>query len=168
MSDGEFWKIIDETCSDDLDEQLERLREALQDLDPDQLVAFDEQMSQKVSAAYRWDIWGAAYLINGGCSDDGLEYFRRWLVSRGRKIYEGALENPDSLATLRGLGEEDFLAEFEEFGYVVQEVAEENPDLPRPWISVQLPDKPGGDKWDLDDDVQIRRRLPKLAARLIK
>jgi len=26
---------------------------------------------------------GAAYIINGGCSDDGFEYFRRWLVLQG-------------------------------------------------------------------------------------
>jgi len=36
-----------------------------------------------LNKAYTWDLWGAAYLINGGCSDDGFEYFRRWLVSRG-------------------------------------------------------------------------------------
>src|SRR5207249_5020548 len=38
------------------------------------------------------------YLINGGCSDDGFEYFRGWVILRGRKAYEAAMKNPDSLA----------------------------------------------------------------------
>lgn len=32
---------------------------------------------------YDWDLWGAAYLINGGASDDGFDYFRGWLLSQG-------------------------------------------------------------------------------------
>jgi hypothetical protein len=31
------------------------------------------------------DQWGAAYLANGGCSDDGFDYFRGWLIGQGRK-----------------------------------------------------------------------------------
>ena len=27
-------------------------------------------------------------MLKGGCSDDGFEYFRGWLISRGRKVYE--------------------------------------------------------------------------------
>ena len=36
-------------------------------------------------------------MLKGGCSDDGFEYFRGWLLSRGRKVYEAAMRNPDSL-----------------------------------------------------------------------
>jgi Protein of unknown function (DUF4240) len=36
--------------------------------------------------------------MNGSASDDGFDYFRGWLISQGRKIFEAALENPDSLA----------------------------------------------------------------------
>ena len=36
--------------------------------------------------SYRWDLWGAAYLANGGCSDDGFDYFRGWLIGQGRKV----------------------------------------------------------------------------------
>jgi hypothetical protein len=44
------------------------------------------------------DQWGAAYLANGGCSDDGFDYFRGWLIGQGRKVYETVLADPDSLA----------------------------------------------------------------------
>ncbi|WP_217498085.1 MULTISPECIES: DUF4240 domain-containing protein [Sphingomonas] len=34
--------------------------------------------------SYRWDLWRAAKVAKGGVSDDGFEYFRTWLISRGR------------------------------------------------------------------------------------
>jgi hypothetical protein len=51
-----------------------------------------------MAESYRWDLWGAAYLINGGCSDDGFDYFRGWLLSQGRAIWQATLADPDSLA----------------------------------------------------------------------
>ena len=48
--------------------------------------------------SYRRDLWGAAYLINGGCSDDGFDYFRGWLLGQGQAIWQAALADPDSLA----------------------------------------------------------------------
>ena len=32
---------------------------------------------------YRWDMWAAAYLIGGGCSDDGFIDFRAGLIAQG-------------------------------------------------------------------------------------
>ena len=40
-----------------------------------EIEAFDRLLYEKIDAAYRWSLWGAAYVINGGCSDDGFEYF---------------------------------------------------------------------------------------------
>jgi hypothetical protein len=48
--------------------------------------------------------------MNGGCSDDGFEYFRAWLLAQGRDTFEKALEDPDTLAAL-----EDPEGELEEF-----------------------------------------------------
>ncbi len=36
-----------------------------------------------------------AYIINGGCSDDGFDYFLGWLIAKGRKYFEAALVNPE-------------------------------------------------------------------------
>ena len=62
-------------------------------------------------------------MIHGGSSDDGFEYFRRWLVSRGREAYEAALADADSLAELplKPTGP-DNIWEFEEVYYVALEV----------------------------------------------
>lgn len=43
-------------------------------------------------------LWAAAYVINGGCSDDGFDYFRGWLIAQGRDVFLKALADPDSLA----------------------------------------------------------------------
>ena len=67
-----FWDIIDATVSPDYDAQLESLGTALSKLSGDELIAFEADFRRASLGAYRWDLWGAAYVINGGCSDDGL------------------------------------------------------------------------------------------------
>jgi len=52
--------------------------------------------------AYDHDLWGAAYLLNGGCSDDGFDYFRGWLIGQGQEVYENALRDPQSLRNVTG------------------------------------------------------------------
>jgi hypothetical protein len=41
--------------------------------------------------SYQGDLRAAAYLINGGASDDGFEYFRGRLITQGREVYAGVL-----------------------------------------------------------------------------
>ena len=66
-------------------------------------------------------MWCAGYIMNGGCSDDGFEYFRCWVISRGKEVYYNAKANPDSL--ISQLNEEDSY-EFESFWYVANEAFE--------------------------------------------
>ena len=56
--------------------------------------------------AHDWNLWGAAYLMKGGCSDDAFDYFRGWLVAQGRRTWERALRDPDTLAEL-GIDHDD-------------------------------------------------------------
>ncbi|MFL6076856.1 MAG: DUF4240 domain-containing protein [Mycobacteriales bacterium] len=42
-----------------------------------------------MAESYQGDLWGAAYLINGGASDDGFDYFRGWLIARTRGVQPG-------------------------------------------------------------------------------
>ena len=48
-----------------------------------------------MDALYTWELWGVAYILNGGCSDDGLEYFRAWALSRGRNVTDLAVSDPE-------------------------------------------------------------------------
>jgi hypothetical protein len=36
--------------------------------------------------------------VNAGCSDDGFEDFRGWLIAQARQVYQASLQDPDSLA----------------------------------------------------------------------
>jgi hypothetical protein len=40
---------------------------------PQEVVGYQQQFTAQLSRAYRWDLWGAAYLMEGGCSDDGFD-----------------------------------------------------------------------------------------------
>lgn len=61
-------------------------------------------------------MWCAGYIMNGGCSDDGFEYFRNWIISRGKDVYYEAKKNPDSL--ISQFNENDEFYDFESFWYV--------------------------------------------------
>jgi hypothetical protein len=123
MSDDKFWALIERTVADESDPllQLESLAAALNELSPDDIEAFDAAFWRQMNRAYTWDLWGAAYVVHGGASDDGFEYFRRWLISKGRSVFERVLANPDELADLLVPNLEGVL-EFEEFAYVAGDV----------------------------------------------
>lgn len=160
MTEDQFWQIIDKSLVNaaDFEMQAESLGDSLDALSPDEIAAFDAIYDQKRFVAYRWDLWGAGYLMNGGCSDDGFEYFRAWLISRGRVIYEAALGNPDSLAGVE-VGDD---AEFEEFGYIARSIYEKKTGAEMPDNGVRPPAEPTGEAWDFDSEDEMRRRLPKL------
>lgn len=167
MDEQQFWDIIGTSgkkALTGLDRQLAAVRKRLKILTPVEIKNFDRLFNQKLNAAYRWDLWGAAYLINGGCSDDGFYYFRAWLISRGPQVYAAALENPDSLAKVVDVDRDDH--EFEELWHVAREVYREvaGKELTGKfrWLT-----KPKGKRWDFDDDDEVLKRLPKLAKRYL-
>jgi Protein of unknown function (DUF4240) len=127
MTPDRFWQIIEiaSRSGNDPDAQLSALGSSLQKLTIEEIISFEVAFRQFLNNAYTWDLWGAAFVIHGGCSDDGFEYFRRWLVSKGRSVYEAALINPDSLAALQTHPGPDGVWEFEEFYYVAGGVFEE-------------------------------------------
>ena len=59
---------------------------------------------------------GVPDIMNVGCSDDGFEYFRNWMISRGKEVYYAAKENPDSLISEYVEGKEYY--DLEDFWYV--------------------------------------------------
>src|SRR5688572_26599741 len=101
MDRDAFWSMIESAnkqASGDSQRQIRILRESLVELDPNEIIEFDTIMDEYRVAAYRNELWAAAYIINGGCSDDGFEYFRAWLIAQGKIIYERALRDPNTLA----------------------------------------------------------------------
>jgi hypothetical protein len=162
--EGRFWEIIEAGSGEalmDPDRQLAAVREQLVELAPEEIHEFHAHFNRKLADAYTWDLWGAAYLINGGCSDDGFCYFRAWLISRGRTVYDAAVANPDSLAGLTDPKRDDY--EFEDLWGVSQEAYEQVTGEEVPPSTFSWPEEPRGKRWDFDDDEQVTRRLPQLA-----
>lgn len=161
MNRDEFWAIIDATRSDsDPYEHADAVQEALSKKTADEIVDFERHLASLLVESYTWKLWGAAYLINGGCSDDGFDYFRGWLVLQGRSVFEAALADPDSLADLPDL-EED--VECEEILGVAWSAYETVTGDEIPMVSIELPDL--GESWDFDDDEEMEQRYPKLFAK---
>jgi hypothetical protein len=164
MDETQFWEIIEaggRRAAKDPERQLAAIRKRLAKLSPEELVDFHHTFNKKLADANTWNLWGAAYLINGGCSDDGFHYFRAWLISRGRSVYEAAVADPDSLAGLTDPDRDDY--EFDELWGVPREVYRERTGEDMPSKPFRWPAKPKGRSWDFDDEGQISRRLPNLA-----
>jgi hypothetical protein len=164
MDDAQFWEIIESGgrgALNDPDKQLAAVNKRLLKLTPQEVLGFNQAFNQKLADAYTWDLWGAAYLINGGCSDDGFYYFRAWLISRGRESYEAAVKNPDTLAGQTDPDEDDY--EFEALWYAGQTAYEELTGQQVPAATFPWPSKPKGRRWDFDDDKAVARKLPQLA-----
>lgn len=125
MGEDKFWEIIQLSAADDPQDQLDNLVDQLCEMTPDEIFGFDYQMDKHLEASYNPELWAAAYIVCGGCSDDAFDYFRAWLISKGRDVYENALENPDSLIDVfKEMDESDF-PENEEILYATLDAYEE-------------------------------------------
>ena len=168
MDEETFWEIVDEARAEAYDDDevfLRGLESSLIELAPNAIESFRDRLDDVMQTAFRWDLWAAAYIINGGASEDGFEYFRGWLVSRGRSVFEGALLDPESLAELVPLDSER-LAEFEEVLYLPvyaleQKTGTEVP-LPDPLETPENHVAPKGERWNEED---VHTLFPKLSQR---
>ena len=103
MDETEFWELVDgtrEAAEGDPEEQADLLVDRLLQLDPELVLDFARHFEARYNRAYTWDLWGAAWILLDGASDDAFDFFRCWLIGQGREVYEGAVHDPDSLADL--------------------------------------------------------------------
>lgn len=156
MDLNEFWKIID-TVKDSAEPEQD-IKKELGLLSPDELVSYQKHFDVLFLQAYKWDLWGAAYIINGGCSDDGFTDFRYELISKGKEMYEKTIENADNLADFEF---EDCIGN-ELFGYAALYVYNEITGKEMPREEMDYPLNPAGEEWDFDDDTENIKRLPKI------
>ena len=101
MDEDGFWGIIetaDRESGTGMDEKSEALKRAIGRLPETEASGFSELFDEKMDRAYTYPLWGAAYIMHGGCSDDTFADFRACLISRGRPQFEHAVADPDSLA----------------------------------------------------------------------
>ena len=176
MDEATFWAVIDDARREaeaDLDVDrgavadllAEGVTDRLARLPAADIVAFDGLVTAKRRAARTWPLWAAGYLLCGGCSDDGFEYFRLWLISRGRAVYEAAVADPDSLAALADPDADGEAYECEPLMSAAGEAHQRAFGTPLPdRVEIEPLNEPAGERWDFDDDAAMAARLPRLAA----
>ena len=169
MDKAQFWRLIEDALAKsggECEAQAAALKSSLSLLPAEELIAFERIFNECRQDAYRWDLWGAAVMLNGGSSDDGFEYFRWWLIGQGQAIFEGALADPDSLADLITTDIEwgDAWLECESIAYVALEVYEEKVghEMPNEELHVSVAE-PVGVRWT-DDNLDAL--YPKIAAKV--
>lgn len=158
MDENGFWKIVQrahDLSGGDMDRKCDALRQLISALSKDEAIEFARLFDEKMDEAYSWPLWGAAYVINGGCSDDSFSDFRAALISRGRQAFERALSDPDSLA------DEDFEEDwfYEGYQYAVTDGVEAVGGNPPPRSA---PVQPSGIEWQED---KVYDLYPKLSAK---
>ncbi|HEX5569387.1 MAG TPA: DUF4240 domain-containing protein [Streptomyces sp.] len=166
MHETEFWELVDSTreaAGDDPVDHAELLVERLTQLDPESVVDFARHFEARLNRAWRWDVWGAAWVLLNGVGDDSFYAFRCWLIGRGRKVFEGTLHEPDALASLPADFDPEADGEAEDLGYAADDAyeqltGEELPDLGMP----EPPREPEGTPLPFEDDRALAARFPRL------
>lgn len=172
MDRTQYWELIeqarDAVDSHDSDEVAEAFVTALSEHEPEAIADAWLRHHELLNEAYSWDVWGAAYLAMGGCSDDSFGYFRSWLITRGRDAFDAVLEDPDSLIEYLPEDYEDGDAlECEDLATAPliayeQVTGESMPD------HRDAPDQPDlGEEFDFEDEAEMRARYPRLSERFL-
>ena len=110
MSENEFWKLIDQSkaaAHNNYQNQSSTLKVILVTLNAGQIEKFDNTFTALLAASYNWNLWGASYVINGGCSDDCFHYFRQYLIGQGKEKFYQTLNDPESCVNWIRSEEED-------------------------------------------------------------
>jgi hypothetical protein len=173
MTVDHFWALVEQGRAQahdpsNAEDVAEQVRQALTTLTAAEVAALNQPLHDLMAFSYRVDLWGAAYQLNGGCSDDGFEYFRGWLLAQGREVFERVVADPDALADLpvvRTASEEGWDLECEDmFGVIADAYYALTGTYELPRAQGRYPDL--DQFWDFDDDDEIRRHLPRLASLL--
>ncbi len=178
MTIEQFWRLIDQARAEvvdttDADAVADRAAALLATRPVAEIVAAQRPLGSEMcirhrllAVAYRARLWAAAYLINDGCSDDGFDYFRGWLIAQGREVFERVVAEPDRLAELpavQAAAQDQVLLEAESVLAVPWEAHQTatGQDMPPPRVSVQLPELDRTVR--IDDERSHRQHLPRLA-----
>lgn len=176
MDNSRFWDIIETArASAGQDRPFHQvLVDHLATLSEQDILEYYECFGDLSGVLCRWDVWAAAYLIGGGCSDDRFTDFRAGLIAQGRDWYQKAADSPDSLAdhpaaSVRPSRDSVLFDERVNYAasYAFQRVSGDEDGF---WDALEARPKPArgradmGEDFDFDDDREMRRRLPRLAA----
>lgn len=125
LDENEFWIVIENTLEKskaDYEMQQEALKDILLQFEPIEILKFENRFRQLSSLTYCWELWGAAYIINGGCSDDTFDDFRGWIIAKGKDKFYKIIQDPENLIDIHFVPFQD---DFEGFSFIPRLAYEE-------------------------------------------
>lgn len=181
METDEFWHLIEtaRSLSDESGAFDQALVGLLAGRPQREILEYQERFDELHLALYRWDLWAAAYLVGGGCSDDGFIDFRAGVIALGRSWYERVARSPDELAehplvVAAAAAHDDGVLCYEVVNYAApyafEQLTGDEDDFYEAWDQYRIArpreqvDVEMGERFAFGDDAQLRRRLPRLAA----
>jgi hypothetical protein len=174
MDIEEFWDFIEQARtraadSADAEDIAHEATVLLATQEPEQIVSTEQILSELMAVSYQAPLWAAAYVINGGCSDDGFDYFRGWLITQGRTAFERVVADPDHLADLpavRAAVAAGIDLECESMLYIASNAyrTASGQELPSDFFTVSYPDLDPAWNFSFEDHNRIAARLPRTVA----
>jgi hypothetical protein len=118
LNEESYWAIIEKSLKETTNQEDQELflTSALEKLSPKEIIGFRLRTDKLMFDSYTSNLWCANYIVSNGVVDDAFDYFRCWLISRGKDAYYKTQENPDYLVNL--VGNEPHAYDFEGFWYV--------------------------------------------------
>ena len=165
MTREEFWEVLDAAMSAAAFVRADlpaALRDELRERPEEDVLDFIRHFHDARIEAYRWELWGAAWIAGGGASEDDFGDFRDWLISLGREVFEDVLHHPERLLNHADPSElrDPFDAELRAAAFEVYAETTGSDELPKGEIRPH-PAAPAGRQWKPED-------LPRLFPRLWK
>lgn len=174
MNKEQFWELIaaarDQVIAPHESEAVAReATSLLADRPVKEIVAAEQVLWDLMVESYTNPLWAAAYIANGGCSDDGFDYFRGWLIAQGREVFERAVADPDALAELsivQAAAADGIDLEGEDMLGIAwnAHITATGDQLPAGAPTIRYPELDPAWAFDFDDSDEMARRLPRLAA----
>lgn len=162
ITEDRFWDIIERS------EKGDKLVDILSELTVDEIFGYRFWWEHFVRISYTEELWAVAYIVMNGCSDDSFDYFRFWLIARGRTVFLDAMKNPDSLCDEFDFimnPEERYLPEKELYDYAIYEALKrQGTSYERENINYEIPYIPYPKlrfEWDGEDKESMRNVCPK-------
>ena len=90
IDDNIFWDIIEiaRNNSENNSEFIEVLSNNLESFKATEIRRFEKIFLTKFEELNYWEIWALAYIVQRGCGNDGFDYFKSWVISKGQKAFE--------------------------------------------------------------------------------
>ncbi|WP_372351106.1 DUF4240 domain-containing protein [Streptomyces sp. KL116D] len=184
MDNDAFWNVIEAaraTAASTGEPFDEALVSRLTERPCQEILEYAEHFDEVRDALYRWDVWAAAYLIGGGCSDDSFMDFRAGVIALGRQWYDRVAASPDSLAehpeVAEAVGVHDEALFYEDVNYAAsrafEQITGDADAFYKAWRDFHSAEPKNthpadmGVGFDFDDDGEMSRRLPRLAALIL-